>query len=75
MRIASKINPDNPWLNVIKFATVEQRGYRLGMRNPKTLPDSSTNTETEYQNECGSRHWQTVRKLAAAGRYIGAKYV
>lgn len=54
------------------YRTEEQRGYRLGERNPATLPDGSHERETEYMNEQSTRFWRKARAWAVqpGGKYV-----
>lgn len=44
------------------------RGYGLGERNPKTLPDGSKERESVSLNEARTAFWAEVRKLCQADR-------
>lgn len=55
-----------------RFQTVAQRGYRIGERNPATLPDGSNSRETPRENQVGTRRWRAARAWAMqpGGKYI-----
>lgn len=51
------------------------RGYRIGERNPATLPHSTPANESEHNNDVASRRWRALRKSVQSGAMTGIKYV
>lgn len=56
-------------LDVTKF-----RGYGLGDRDPSTLPGRKSGSESEWDNERGTRNWKALRKWVASANSAGVKY-
>lgn len=55
-----------------RFQTEAQRGYRIGERNPATLPNGTKEREGWRENADKSRHWRKARAWAVrpGGKYI-----
>ena len=68
------INPQNRWFRTMRFPTVEQRGYRLGERNPDTLP-GGPDRESNYENERHTSRLRGPKSALAFANQIGGKYV
>jgi hypothetical protein len=50
------------------------RGYGLGKRSPKTLPEVRQDSETREQARTANIRWSRLRKQVQAGRTIGHTY-
>lgn len=54
----------------------KNRGYRLGERNPDTLPRTGDHSrEPMVHNTRASREWRSLRRIVQSGGMTGAKYV
>jgi hypothetical protein len=51
------------------------RGYGLGERNPKTLPEVRQDSEKAVEARIANARWSRLRKQVQAGRTIGHKYI
>lgn len=49
--------------------------YRIGERNPTTLPGSAAGAESVHDNTIKSRYWRSLGRSVRSGALIGAKYV
>lgn len=73
--VDGSINPINKWFRVMRFPTVEQRGYRLGERNPDTLPTGAADRESFHENDRQSSLWRGSKSPLAFALQPGGKYV
>lgn len=51
----------------------KSRGYRLGERNPATLPGITG--ESVHDHNRRSREWRSIRRTVQNGATVGHKYV
>lgn len=50
------------------------RGYGLGQRDPSTLPNVRSDSESEWQNDRQTAKWRSLRKWVESGSSTGYRY-
>lgn len=55
--------------------SVKPRGYRLGQRNPETMPGRYLNSESPAANEAATRNLRRLRRWTHPVAGCGAKYI